>query len=116
MKHIPAYALVVVVTAGASYGVAKEVVADNATAGYYNAVDACERGNPLRHVVFGNASISIEQSRGIDDPQKVTQVFIDNRKALLSVPGVDPETGEVDCLAVIDQPTDAEDYVPPEKR
>ena len=125
-RYVP-HALAVAAATLGSYLVADQVVKDtqaqleaaasvDATADYFNAVDACERGNPLRGVVYRNTAISVKQSKGIGDPPKVTQVFEDNKAALLSTPGIDPETGEVDCLAVIKRPPDADPYVPPEQR
>lgn len=71
---------------------------------YENQIAACERSNPLRGVVFRNTKISVQQSKGIDDPSHITQVFRDNFDALLATPGIDPRTGEVDCEAVIEKP------------
>lgn len=67
---------------------------------YENSIAACERGNPLRSVVFHNTQTAVEQAK---DPQ-IEARFQDSLDALLAVPGVNPTTGTVDCDAVVQRP------------
>jgi hypothetical protein len=63
---------------------------------YRNAIASCERGNLLRQVVYSNT----KQAASID-PNASYQGQL---KILQSVPGTDPETGTVNCRAIIPRP------------
>ena len=71
---------------------------------YENALAACERGNAVRSVVYTNTRNAVAQSRHHDDNPTVTAIFAENLETLRGVPGTDPQTGEVDCAAVIEAP------------
>lgn len=109
-KLIP-YVLVVAVTAGGSYLVNKAVLDDTvhevATISYYNAVDACFRGNdtirrPARD--FMVAFIKGERDEP-DDPNEVDAAR-DARKAFV----------QLKCLSLIEKVGPADDYLFPEQR
>lgn len=71
---------------------------------YENALAACERGNAIRTVVYTNTRTAVVQSRHQGDNPTVTAIFAENLETLRDVPGTDPQTGEVDCDAVIEAP------------
>lgn len=71
---------------------------------YENALAACERGNAVRSVVYTNTRNAVVQSRHQDDNPTVTAIFAENLETLRGVPGTDPQTGEVDCAAVVEAP------------
>lgn len=77
---------------------------DAKQAAYENSLAACERGNPLRGVVFRNTYNSIAQSVRVGDPKSSTDVFRANYRALLATPYLDPKTGEVDCQRAVTKP------------
>lgn len=77
---------------------------DAKQAAYENSLAACERGNPLRGVVFRNTYNSIAQSVRVGDPKSSTDVFHANYRALLDTPYLDPKTGEVDCKRAVTKP------------
>lgn len=71
---------------------------------YKNDLAACERGNAVRSVVYTNTRNAVVQSRHQNDNPTVTAIFAENLETLRGVPGTDPQTGEVDCAAVIEAP------------
>ena len=77
---------------------------DAKQAAYENSLAACERGNPLRAVVFTNTRNAIRQSAAAGDPAGTTDVFRANYRDLLATPYLDPKTGEVDCQRAVTKP------------
>lgn len=77
---------------------------DAKQAAYQNSLAACQRGNPLRGVVFRNTYNSIAQSVRVGEPKSSTDVFRANYRALLATPYLNPKTGEVDCQRAVTKP------------
>lgn len=92
--------VVVAASIGVPVFVGTLVVKGSDERNYENSIAACERGNPLRSVVFHNTQTAVEQAK---DPQ-IEARFQDSLDALLAVPGVNPTTGTVDCDAVVQRP------------
>lgn len=67
---------------------------------YENSLAACERGNPIRSVVFNNTETAIAQAK---DPE-IKAEFKQSMETLLTTPGIDAATGKVDCDAVVQKP------------
>ena len=67
---------------------------------YQNQIDACERGNVLRRIVFSPTSPAVEENAGT----RIGRVYADNLDAMLQTEGVHPRTGAVTCTEVIQAP------------
>jgi hypothetical protein len=92
-RHSAAFAFAALAIAGA-YGflVVEERTTDQL---YENSLEACERGNKLRQVVFLNVQDAIRQDPGAGFERQMA--------ILLDTPGIDPEYGTIDCEALIEQ-------------
>ena len=95
---------VVLVAVAAPAIVGRVAVSSDNERNYENQLAGCERGNPLREVVFANTENAVAQARNAGDPRRIIEQFKGNLQILLSVPGVDPETGKVKCDEVVQEP------------
>lgn len=98
------YVLVIVAASLGAYLSAQQAIDRTATIAYYNAVDACRRGNLIlapAHDFF--AALSADYPN--NDPA-VTRAAREARD----------RTYATDCLVVIEKVGPADDYVPPEER
>ena len=68
------------------------------TASYTNSLHACERGNLLRHAVYASV-LNAEQTA-----THGKSGYAKERMLLLSIPNVDPKTGEIDCEQAVVKP------------
>jgi len=74
---------------------------EEAEVAYKRALDACERANPLRVVVYRNTVNAIQANR---NRPVIAEVFRNNKRILLLTTGIDPHTGKVNCDAVVTAP------------
>jgi hypothetical protein len=63
---------------------------------YDNQIEACERGNLIREVVYANTTAAVRQDPGAG--------FGKQLQILRAVPGTDLTDGTLDCRAVITAP------------
>jgi hypothetical protein len=63
---------------------------------YDNQIEACERGNLIREVVYRNTKDAVKQDPGAGFERQL--------RILQSVPGTDLTDGTLDCRAVITAP------------
>jgi hypothetical protein len=96
MSHRIAYLVLAVGMVAGLYLVQQSAVERVTEALYRNAIASCERGNLLRQVVYSNT----KQAASIDPNAS----YRGQLKILQSVPGTDPETGTVNCRAIIPRP------------
>jgi len=68
---------------------------------YQNQLDACERGNTIREVVYGNTQSAVKQDPGFGQ-------FEDNLRILQDTPYANLKTGRIDCVAAVPKPKDSE--------
>ena len=103
--HWVPYILVVAFSAGGAYLASQRAIDHTATIAYWNAVDACERGNvTLREPLHDFAA---ELARDYDNNiPAVTRAARETRD----------RTYPVDCLEVVEPVGPADPYVPPAGR
>ena len=99
------YVLVVAFSAGGAYLAAEQVIDETATISYYNAVDACERGNATGREPLHDFAAALARDYPNNDPA-VTRAAREARD----------RTYPVDCLEVVEPVGPADPYVPPGER
>ena len=103
--HWVPYILVVAFSAGGAYLASQRAIDHTATIAYYNAVDACERGNLTVREPLHDFAAALARDYPNNDPA-VTRAAREARD----------RTYPVDCLEVVEPVGPADPYVPPAGR
>ena len=103
--HWVPYILVVAFSAGGAYFAAQQAINETATTSYWNAVDACERGNATIREPLHDFAAELARDYPNNDPA-VTRAAREARD----------RTYPVDCLEVVEPVGPADPYVPPAGR
>lgn len=75
----------------------------NSVANYERQLDACERGQPYRVVQYTNTLSAIQSTSYTGDAASEGGFWI-TKAILLTTPGIDPNTGAVNCKQVVEKP------------
>lgn len=103
--HWVPYILVVAFSAGGAYLASQRAIDHTATIAYWNAVDACERGNLTVREPLHDFAAALARDYPNNDPT-VTRAAREARD----------RTFPVKCLAIVEPVGPADDYVPPGER
>ena len=103
--HWVPYILVVAFSAGGAYLASQRAIDHTATIAYWNAVDACERGNETVREPLHDFFVVLAADYGDSSPG-VTRAAREARD----------RTYPVDCLEVVEPVGPADPYVPPAGR
>lgn len=103
--HWVPYILVVAFSAGGAYLASQRAIDHTATIAYWNAVDACERGNATVREPLHDFTAELARDYPNNDPA-IVRAARETRD----------RTYPVDCLEVVEPVGPADPYVPPAGR
>lgn len=86
-----------IVVATAGFGIVNELSAHRHELVIESQIEACQRGNAVREVVFRNTEEGVRSAAS----QREATSFAHNLGILVAPPEVDDETGLVDCEAAV---------------